>query len=121
MNFRQRLGQRAENHALNYLQNQGLQLLSQNFHCKLGEIDLIMQDKDQLVFVEVRYRRDEHFGSVAGSVNTRKQQKIIKTAQYYLMRNESCATMPCRFDVVAVRQAHPQNHIEWIKHAFIVE
>ncbi len=106
-------GQLAEDQACLYLQQQGLQLISKNYHCRHGEIDLIMQDGKQLVFVEVRYRANAAFGGALASVDTRKQSKLIATAQYYLQSKAPRAS--ARFDVVGI---DAQNRLQWIPNAF---
>ena len=96
-----------------YLLSKGLQLLQRNFLSRYGEIDLIMQDDDTVVFIEVRYRKNSHYGGAAASVTRTKQQRIIKTARYY---QQYRAQQSMRFDVVAVEGTPPR--IEWIKNAF---
>ena len=93
-------GQQAEDRALAYLQQQGLILLERNYRCRHGEIDLIMQERQLLVFVEVRSRRSAAFGGAAASVGLAKQRRLWHTAEHYLMRH---ARPPaCRFDLVAI-------------------
>lgn len=104
-------GQWAEELAKDHLEKQGLTNIQSNFNTPLGEIDLIMQDQDELVFVEVRYRKHTHFGGPLESVTRSKQKKIYRTAQYYCKRFKT--QPPCRFDVVAIT-----DEIEWIKNAF---
>ena len=108
-------GALAEQLAAQFLHQQGLKLLQQNYRCKLGEIDLIMQEGDTHVFVEVRLRSSAQFGGAAASIDTRKQTKILRTAQHYL------ATLPrippCRFDAILMQTTEMKN-IEWIKNAF---
>ena len=101
-------GAAIESQALETLQNKGLQLVTRNYLCKLGEIDLIMRDKKTLVFVEVRYRKNNTHGSGLESVNHNKQQKIIKTALHYLQRHKLLNKTSCRFDVIS---ASPRNLI----------
>ncbi len=108
-------GAQAEAYALAFLEGQGLVKLTQNYRCKLGEIDLIMQDKDQLVFVEVRLRTHRAFANAAESVTIRKQQKIIKTALYYLQQHRLTESAHCRFDVIAFSDTGAPD---WIKDAF---
>lgn len=112
-------GQAAEKAALDYLNHRGLRLVSRNFCCRHGEIDLIMTQENTLVFVEVRYRKHDSHGSAAESVVKRKQRKLAITAQYYLQRYQSQPC--CRFDVIAVRPAKNNSsllHFDWIKNAF---
>lgn len=111
-------GDQAENAACNYLQSQGLQLIERNFLCKRGEIDLIMQQADTTVFIEVRYRRCTHFGSAAESVDWRKQEKLLATAEHYLQSHPKAAKGACRFDVVALTMQNQQHKIDWIVDAF---
>ncbi len=105
----------AENLAAIFLQQQGLVIHAKNYRCKLGEIDLIMQHLDTLVFVEVRLRTHEAFAKAAESVTIRKQQKIIKTAQFYLQQHHLTDKVNCRFDVIAFDH---KDAPEWIKDAF---
>ena len=111
-------GDQAENTACEYLQAQGLQLIERNFLCKRGEIDLIMKQADTTIFVEVRYRRNDHFGSSAESVDWRKQAKLLATAEHYLQSHPKAAKGACRFDVVALTMQNQQPKIDWIVDAF---
>jgi putative endonuclease len=97
---RQQLGLQGENRALDHLRQHGLTLVERNFLCKGGEIDLIMRDGAHLVFVEVRRRADSRHGGAAASITPAKQQRLIRAAQYYLLRLKPLP--PCRFDVVAI-------------------
>jgi putative endonuclease len=108
------LGSEAEKLAAQFLQQQGLTLISSNFHCRYGEIDLIMRDAKTLVFVEVRLRSHEAFGGAASSITLAKQQKLIRTAEYYMQTHGDHA---CRFDAILMRKAALQD-IEWIRNAF---
>lgn len=109
-------GQVAENKAAAFLKKQGLTLIQKNFHCRYGEIDLIMQDKETVVFVEVRFRHNSHYGSSAESVTFAKQQKLIKTAQSYLMKNK-LGDVACRFDVVGLSGDLKRPEIKWLVNA----
>ena len=110
-------GAQAEARAEAFLLARGLVKRAQNYRCKLGEIDLIMQHDDTLVFIEVRLRTHQAFANAAESVTIRKQQKIIKTAQYYLQQHHLTDKANCRFDVIAFSD---NNDPEWIKDAFSV-
>ena len=108
-------GVQAEQLAVQYLQQHGLKLIAQNYRGRFGEIDLIMQDGATLVFIEVRLRRDARFGGAALSIDARKQQRIISTAQQYLA---SLIRIPaCRFDAVLMEDAQGRN-MQWLKNAF---
>jgi putative endonuclease len=105
----------AEQLALKYLQQHGLQLIAQNYRSRFGEIDLIMQDGATVVFIEVRLRRNAAFGGAAASIDTRKRQRIISTAQQYLA---GLARAPaCRFDAILLDGMTEQN-MQWLKNAF---
>ncbi len=108
-------GTQAESLAAHYLLQQGLILVVQNYRSRFGEIDLIMQDGTTLVFVEVRLRSNSDFGGAAASIDTRKQQRIIHTAQQYLAT--LVRTPPCRFDAVLLGGDQGEN-MQWLKNAF---
>lgn len=108
------LGQTAEAHAERYLQSQGLKSVARNWRCRFGEIDLIMQDGDTLVFIEVRMRSHADFGGAAASVDTGKQRKLIAAAKLYLSAMPDMP--PCRFDVIALTDLRASP--KWIKSAF---
>lgn len=109
-------GNAAEWAAFQFLKQQGLRLIQRNYRCKLGEIDLIMLDKDVLVFIEVRHRTNTSYGGSLQSITLRKQQRIIRSAQYYLYTQSEEQSHPCRFDVIG----HDGTSMEWIKNAFDV-
>jgi len=111
-------GQKAEQLALRHLQKQGLQLLKQNFHCRQGEIDLIMSQDENIIFIEVRQRSQTRHGSALESITQQKQQRIIHTAHYYLQQHPKQASQPCRFDVVAIDGEENQEKIQWLQNAF---
>ena len=109
-------GKDAELHALDYLQQQGLRLLAQNWLCKRGELDLVMLDGDTVVFVEVRYRKNTQWGGALDSIDERKRQKLIFAAQYFPQCESHWANSPCRFDVVAIDSKLDQ--LNWLQNAF---
>jgi putative endonuclease len=109
-------GAHAETRAEQFLWQQGLTTRAKNYRCKLGEIDLIMAQGNDIIFVEVRLRKHPLFASAAESVTLRKQQKIIKAAQRYLQEHRLTETAHCRFDVIAF--SSEQSEPEWIKNAF---
>lgn len=111
-------GDWAEQMAVEYLKAAGLRLLARNYLCRSGEIDLVMQHGEGTVFVEVRYRAGSDFGSAAESIDLRKQQKVVRAAQHYLLRHPVAAAGDCRFDVVVIAGAPAQHRIEWITDAF---
>ena len=111
-----KMGYLAELKARDYLITQGLAWITSNFRCRMGEIDLIMQEKENLVFIEVRNRTSAHFGGAMASVTYSKKQKIIKSAMYYLMAHQLVDKQPVRFDVVGIEGEPPT--VTWVKNAF---
>lgn len=107
-------GERAEQIAAGYLQRKGLALIETNYRCRWGEIDLVLQDRDTIVFIEVKLRHSTSFGGAAYSVTPRKQARIVAAARHYLAGKHE---MPCRFDVVLLKRLDPPR-IEWIRDAF---
>lgn len=110
----QRVGDDAEHRVLEHLLARGLMLLARNVHSRLGEIDLIMRDGEELVFVEVRSRSRSDFGGAAASVGWRKQQRLRRESQRWLASRFGDRWPACRFDVCAVER----GSIDWIKGAF---
>lgn len=111
-------GFEAEKLAATFLTERGLTLVAQNYHCRFGEIDLIMKDGKTLVFIEVRLRSNHQFGNAAGSITPKKQQKIILAAQHFLQQHKQTVNEPaCRFDAVLMSKANFQS-IEWLSNAF---
>jgi putative endonuclease len=113
-------GQFYEQQAEEYLQQQGLQALQKNYHCRMGEIDLIMLDQDCLCFIEVKFRKNDAFGGAAYSIPPSKQRKIIQTALHFISRKPLYQQSPYRFDAVFIQQhkMFKNAQIEWIKSAF---
>ena len=108
-------GRDAEQAALDFLIRHQLVLLARNYRCRFGEIDLIMQDGETVVFIEVRLRSSERFGGAAVSITTSKQAKLLTTARYYLAQLHH--EPPCRFDAVLLSD-RSDPPVEWIKNAF---
>ncbi len=116
LNSPRQRGNQFEALAQNYLSRQGLQPLESNFLVKSGELDLIMRDKQTIVFVEVRYRRNQNFGHAAETVTPAKQRKLLRAANVWLQsKGLSVHSCDFRFDVVAIHE-HGQQ-IDWIKNA----
>ena len=115
-------GDEAERLAEKFLLRMGLRCIERNYHCRFGEIDLILQEDGRdgsqektLVFVEVRLRKNNHFGGAAASIGAGKQRRVIAAAQHYLCGMR--ALPPCRFDAVLLNDLSG-DAIEWIKDAF---
>ncbi len=108
-------GEAAEQDARAYLERRGLTFVQKNYRCPCGEIDLIMRDGEEIVFVEVRMRRQEYLGSAIESVTQSKQSKLIRTALLYLQKTEALDRVNCRFDVLGIND---RNQFDWIQNAF---
>lgn len=111
-------GNRAENDALQFLTQQGLRLLERNYSCYFGEIDLIMQDTEHIVFIEVRSRARSHYGNAADSITPAKIKKIVRAATRYLQMMKCLHKVNSRFDIIAIDLNPPKKSISWIKSAF---
>ena len=114
---RHAVGRAAEDLAAGYLQRQGCQVLERRFGCRVGEIDLIVEDEGVVVFVEVKARRGSRYGGVLCAVTARKRRRIITTARVFLGGRRWRARR-CRFDVVGVRLQGGNAEVEWIRDAF---
>lgn len=114
----QKIGQHAEQAACDYLTRHGLRLVERNYHCRYGEIDLIMQEQDTLVFIEVRARKKHNPVDALTSVDYFKQQKLMRSAEYYLQQHRVSQLRPARFDVIAIMHSQDKPfQIDWIKNA----
>lgn len=115
-------GKEAEHYAAQYLTQQGLEILAQNYRCKLGEVDLVMRDKSTIVFVEVRSRKHSRYGSSIESVDHRKQRRLVHAAQHYLLKYQLSNRVICRFDILGINTAKinkdPYAAITWVPDAF---
>ncbi|WP_279610927.1 YraN family protein [Vibrio gelatinilyticus] len=110
------IGQNYEALAQKYLIRHGLTPVAMNFSAKCGEIDLIMKDSHCIVFIEVKYRKNDQFGSAAEMVTPSKAKKLIKTAQFWLSKHGlSFYDTEFRFDVLAIEDNG--SNINWIKNA----
>jgi putative endonuclease len=104
--------------ARDFLLDQGLRAVAANANYRFGELDLVMLDRDILVFVEVRYRRDARFGGGAASVDAGKRRKLVKAAQAFLAAHRRFADAPCRFDVVDASGDPASPAFDWLRDAF---
>ena len=93
-------GKKAEDLAAEHLRSRGMTVIERNFRAKVGEIDLVVQDGEEMVFVEVRARASRDFGGAAASVDASKRRKVVRAARVWLAARGWDG--PCRFDVVAV-------------------
>jgi len=99
---RRKVGSAYENAVAAALENHGFRILERNFRCRIGEIDLIGLDGDCLVFVEVKYRKNQERGWPEQAVGLHKQQVISRTADYFMVKHPEYRYYPIRFDVAAV-------------------
>lgn len=111
----QATGGAGEDQAAQFLARHGLQVIARNYRTRLGEIDLIARDRETLVFVEVRLRKDARFGGALESITARKRSRIVAAARAYLMRLPRVPA--CRFDVVSIEAGEPT----WIRGAFALD
>ena len=115
---RQQLGIVGEELAARELASRGYAILERRYRTRFGEIDIVAEDGETLVFVEVRARATEEFGRAADSVDDRKKRKVTAMAVEYLARHH-VTNRPCRFDVVAVDDAlSPSPEITVFPNAF---
>jgi putative endonuclease len=120
----QSLGQKSEQFALDHLRAAGLELVTRNFRCRVGEIDLVMLDGDCLVIVEVRCRKSgplpgTRYPSAVESVGPHKQRKLARAALFFLGRHKGFRNHKVRFDVVAYDGPTPEQYkLQWIRDAF---
>jgi putative endonuclease len=96
----------------------GLVPLARNFQCRHGEIDLVMRDRDCVVFVEVRFRHSATHGDGAASIGAGKRRKLRRAASVFLQRYPALRDAPCRFDVVACQGTTERPEFDWIRAAF---
>ncbi|NOX08397.1 MAG: YraN family protein [Gammaproteobacteria bacterium] len=113
------IGKQAEQYAYQLLLQQGLQIIEQNWYCRQGEIDLIAQTNDTLIFIEVRYRTRSDYGNGAESVHYHKRRKIISCARYYIHTHPAVEKCMIRFDVFSMsRDSAGEFSSHWIQDAF---
>lgn len=117
MSTTQTTGSLAEQIASDHLASNGLRQIERNFSCRYGEIDLIFRDREYLVFVEVRYRSSDSHGGAAGSIGPQKQQRLRRTAEFWLQQQRR-SNSPCRFDVVTISGRLDNPVLDWIRNAF---
>ena len=104
------VGAIAESQAQCFLQSHGLRLIDKNWHCKFGELDLVMLEQHTYVFVEVKYRKNTHFGGAIQSISASKYAKLVRAAECYLQTQRIQA--PSRIDAVLLQEGCPPV---WLK------
>lgn len=116
---RRQRGAAVEVAARTHLLAAGMRAVAANANYRFGELDLVMLDRDDtLVFVEVRYRRDPHFGGGAMSVDAGKRRKLIRAAQAFLLAHRRYANAACRFDVIEADGNPEAPRLNWLRDAF---
>lgn len=115
---RRERGVRAEQLAREFLEQKGLTLVTRNYRTRRGEIDLIMKDRDTIVFVEVRARAHAGFMDPAESVDAAKQARIMDTGRRWLQQHKLSDRVACRFDVILCTGEEGAQNIRWIADAF---
>jgi putative endonuclease len=117
---KQLIGQRAENIAAAFLRAQGLEILERNYLRRLGELDIVAREGDVLVIAEVRTRATNRYGGAAASVDSRKQQRLIRVTSQLLQQRKDLSRLRVRFDVLAVLDmGREMPRVDWIRHAFL--
>ena len=107
-------GKNYEQKAAAYLQEQGMSLLTTNYRCRQGEVDIIGIHQDCLVFVEVKYRKDKKSGMPEEAVGVSKQRKICRVSDYFRISNRKYEQLQVRYDVAAITG----EQIKWYQNAF---
>lgn len=109
-----KIGKKYEEKAADYLTKQGMRLIEQNFRSRYGEIDIIGIHNNCLVFVEVKYRRNNNRGIAEEAVGVSKQKKICFTSDYFRISRKQYLKLQVRYDVVAMTG----DDIRWHQNAF---
>lgn len=111
---RRRLGSEYETKAVQYMEEQGMEILTRNYYCRQGEVDIIGKEEGYLLFVEVKYRKDLQKGYPEEAVTPAKQRRICQVARYYLYEHHLPEDTPVRFDVVSILG----RELRYIRNAF---
>ncbi len=105
------VGTEKEEQAMEYLRGQGFRIVAHSFRCRMGEIDIIAEEGETLVFVEVKYRKDSSAsGRPEEAVTYGKQRTLSRVALYYLTTRKKRTDIPCRFDVIAIDGEELRHH-----------
>ncbi|WP_416191500.1 YraN family protein [Neisseria sp. CCUG12390] len=111
MRLNHKQGAAGEDGALAFLEKQGCKLVARNWHCAYGEIDLIVKNGNMILFVEVKYRKNQQFGGAAYSISPSKLLKLQRSVEYYLQQHR-LNHVPCRLDAVLIQGNRPP---EWVQ------
>lgn len=99
-----------EEKAIEFLIENGFKIIKRNYRCRIGEIDIIAMKDNILRFIEVKYRKNDSYGTSLQAVNAKKQKKIYMTAQCFMAENNIGENVCCSFDIIAIQG----NNIEYI-------
>lgn len=108
-------GYKGEEIAIKYLTNQEYSILTQNYYSPFGEIDIIAQEGNELVFIEVKMRKSHNLDSAVLSITKAKQKRIIQTALHYIATHEHAEALYSRFDAILIFGEENEKHFD-IKH-----
>ena len=111
-------GREFEDLAKRWLEKRGLRTVTRNYTCRLGELDLVMQDHEYVVIVEVKFRGRDALVSGPESVTSVKQSRLIRTTMHFLQCHPDLQAQPVRFDLISVTEDSPGRKIDWIRDAF---
>lgn len=106
------IGNQAETLTSEYLINKGYEIIARNYRDRFCEIDIVAKNQEYICFVEVKYRNTESFGGGFGAVNANKQNRLKRSAEYWLANNPSYEKLQPRVDVIAVDNQKQIEHIE---------
>lgn len=109
------IGNIGEEVAQNYLQRQGCKIIERNYYSRFGEIDIIAEKENTLLFIEVKYRKNEYFSLATESITPAKQKKMRLTIETYLQKNPT--TQPLRIDLITIIGQAPYK-ITWLENIF---
>lgn len=113
-----RIGSKGEKEAKDFLISNNYEIIKTNFHSPYGEIDIIAQDGEILVFIEVKTRSSD-LDSALNSISISKRKKISKTASYFLAKNDTFYDVFTRFDVIVILNSRTHTSLKHIKEAFV--
>ncbi|MBO5288059.1 MAG: YraN family protein [Spirochaetales bacterium] len=115
------IGKRGEEIAAEFLKKQGVDIIEKNYHTKFGEIDLIGFDKSTIIFIEVKLRNNDNFGTPVEAITQTKLKRIYKSALWYISMHKN--NYDYRFDVIAIRKDNINRcyHLEWFKNQNLID